>query len=158
MAKAPKPQKEPRKKSKGMASLFFSVVIVSMFLLKTTTIFVIMGMLPAIVAYYADVSKNMLYFRSLAACNLAGIMPFAADMIARGNTSSGFISIATDPITWLTIFGSAGVGALLVSACPMIARIFLDITQQGRIAGIEMKQRRIVEEWGIEVQRTEKQL
>jgi hypothetical protein len=155
MAKA---EKTTKKKSKGKMTLYIILTVISMFFLKTTTIFVIIGMFPAVVAYYADLSKKMLYFRSLAACNLAGVLPFAGDMISRNNTLSGFISIATDPMTWLVILGASGGGVLLAIVCPMIAHSFIDLTQQNRIISIELRQRRIVEEWGTEVQRDNKQL
>lgn len=145
-----------KKKKKANLPLLISVGLIAVVFLKTTAIFLVMGMLPSIVSYYADISHSKKYFRSLATCNLAGVMPYAAEMIARHNTSSSFVAVATDGITWLVIFSAAGFGWVLVSVCPSIARYIIDLLQKGRISRIEHIQRKLVEEWGIEVQRTEK--
>lgn len=151
-----KKQNSRPKQSKGKKTLYLIMLAGGLFVFKTTTIFIIIGMMPSIVAYYGDTSKTRLYFRALAAANLAGVIPFAGDMMTRGNSLSGFISVSTQPMTWLTVFGSAIFGSLLMVTCPMLARYFLDLTQQNRIITIEQKQKRIVEEWGEEVQRTGK--
>ncbi len=154
MAKSKQPTKV--KKKKANVPLIVGIGVVCVILFKTTVIFVVMGMLPSIVSYYADTSSSKKYFRSLATCNLAGIIPYAGEMMARHNTSSGFVAIATDGVTWLVIFSAAGLGWVLVSLCPSIARFIIDLSQRGRIVHIENIQKKLVEEWGIEVQRTEK--
>lgn len=144
------------KPSKGKRLFYLILLCCSLFAFKTTTIFIFIGMLPSIVAYYGDTSRKRLYFRSLSACNLAGVIPYAGEMMARGNTFSGFVDISTQLMTWFVIFGSAMMGTILMEFCPMLARHFIDVTQHKRITTLENKQKRIIEEWGEEIQYTTK--
>ena len=82
---ATKGMRKMRFKHKLMLILFS---LLMMALLRTGFVFFVIGMLPAIVAYYMDVSKYRYTFKSIFAANLSGMLPFITKIIATGPSSS----------------------------------------------------------------------
>ncbi len=122
-----------------------------MVLLRTGFMFVIIGILPAVVAYYVDVTAERYAFKTILAANLCGIMPFLEKMLITGPSSAVLQSIMGDAINWLIIYGSAMMGWLLVQICPSLAQTMVIGFHQSQVSRITHLQTKIVGEWGKEV-------
>lgn len=146
--KEKKPQKKMRKKYKIMLILF---CLFSMAFLRTGFIFIIVGMLPSIVAYYVDQSDHRYTFKSIFYCNTAGILPYLAQLIEYGPRSSNIQGIMDHPATWMVVFGAAGGGLLLTLITPVVAEMLVSSLHQNQVKGLQRAQKKIEKEWGSEI-------
>lgn len=131
--------------------LLIIISLVMMGLLRTGFVFFVIGMLPAIVAYYMDVTKHRYMFKSMFAANLSGMMPYITKIIYVGPSSTLLQEIMGDLTSWITIYGSAMVGWLLVKLCPMIAQVVVAGAQQTQHMRYDWLQKKLESEWGDEV-------
>jgi hypothetical protein len=132
---------------------FFLIIIslVLMVFLRTGFVFFVIGMLPAIVAYYMDVSKYQYTFKSIFSANLSGILPFVGMMIEKGASSMVQQEIMGSAATWMIVYGAALVGWLMVKVCPMLAKSLVRGFHQTQIMRYEWMQKKLEAEWGPEV-------
>ena len=129
--------------------IIFSILMMG--LLRTGFVFLVIGMLPCIVAYYMDVSKHRYSFQSIFATNLSGIMPYITKIIHTGPSSTLLQEIMGNSTTWITIYGAAFIGWLLVLVCPSIAQIMVAGIHQTQHMRYEWLQKKLENEWGDEV-------
>lgn len=129
--------------------IFFNLLMMG--LLRTGYVFFIIGMLPAIVAYYMDISKHRYTFKSVFAANMSGMMPYITKIIAHGPSSSGLQEIMGNSLNWFIIYGSALMGWALVKVCPMVAEMMVNGIHQTQIMRYQWLQKKLESEWGQEV-------
>lgn len=135
-----------RFKHKFMLMLFSLLLIV---VIRQGFVFFVIGMLPTIVAYYMDVSKQRYTFRSVMAANLSGMLPYLALIIRDGHAMS--LVIMGQSGTWFTVYGAALIGWLLVLVCPMLAQSMVLKVHQAQLARYSQLQKKLEGEWGPEV-------
>ncbi len=131
--------------------LLIVVSLVMMAVLRTGFVFFVIGMLPCIVAYYMDVSKQQYTFKSIFAANLSGMMPYIARIIENGPSSTMLQEIMGSSFTWFVVYGSAMMGFLLIKVCPMMAQAMVKGVHQTQIMRYEWVQKKLEAEWGPEV-------
>lgn len=151
-----KKTEKKEKKSGGRklsAAPMILIIVVLGVVIKTTIIFILLAMMPSIVAWYVDMRPGKPNFRTVMACNLSGVIPYALELIGNGNQTSQMLRLLTDPPTWFLIYASAGIGWLLVWGCPYAVELYLEVINSSRIAKLESMQRKLVDEWGPEVKR-----
>lgn len=129
--------------------ILFSLVMMGV--LRTGFVFFVIGMLPCIVAYYMDVTKQRYTFKSILAANLSGMMPFIAKIISVGPSSTLLQEIMGSSTNWVIIYGSALVGWMLVKVCPMAAQAMVAGVHQTQLMRYEWLQKKLEGEWGPEV-------
>jgi hypothetical protein len=155
MAKKPKDTANAGKQKKRAKRATLWLIIVSVFLvafLRTGFIFFILAMMPAIVASFLDRTHSRSKFHTVFACNLAGTLPFLGNIIKNHGANAEIQDVMGDPFNWLIIYAAAAFGWLLVYAAPAFATGFINMLHQGQIARLERMQRKIVAEWGHEVE------
>ncbi len=151
-SKGKKTEKEIKKKSKRTTFLIILISILCIIFLRTGFIFVVIALLPTIVAYYLDTTSSRAKFHTVFACNLSGLLPRIAEMLKEGNQSSSYTTeMMSNSMHWLTIYASAGFGWLLVFATPLFAQFIISAFNQGKISHFQSVQDRIIKEWGPEV-------
>jgi uncharacterized membrane protein len=156
MAKQEPKDKEkpaPRKMGKKYKIMLILFCLVSMAFLRTGFIFIIIAMLPSVVAYYFDQSDHRYTFKSIFYCNTAGILPYLAQLIQYGPRSSNIQGIMDHPVTWMVVFGSATGGLLLTLLGPIIGEILITSLHQTQVRNLQRAQKRIEKEWGSEISR-----
>ncbi len=141
-----------RKMGKGTVTLFIIVGMMAIVFIKSTFLFLLIAIIPSFAAYYGDLSETRRYYQSVIACNIGGMASYVAQLMANGNTWNGFENMATDMQTWLVIYSYAGLGYLLVWLCPIIAEMIIELSQQSKIMRLEAMQKRLVHEWGPEIE------
>lgn len=154
MAKKRSPENEEKKRKLTKRTTIL-LIILSLFLiafLRTGFIFFILAMLPSIVASFLDHSHSRSTFHTVFACNLSGTLPFIGQIIRNGGEQADVMAIMTDSLSWLVIYASAAFGWLLVFAAPVFATGLINMLHQGQITRLERMQRKIVAEWGHEVE------
>lgn len=151
-AKEASPAKPKRPKMRGRNKLLLIIgSLVMMGIFRTGFMFIIIGLMPTIVAYYVDVSRRRYTFKTIFACNLSGMMPFIGKMLSYGPSSTIMADIMGDASNWFMIYGSALIGWLLVKITPLIAHTMIGGFHGTQIARLKGNQKRIETEWGPEV-------
>lgn len=141
-----------RKKMRFKHKLLLIIIsLVLMGVLRQGFLFIIIGLLPSIVAYYMDVSSGRYSFKTIFACNLSGMLHYIGIMLHEGPSSIVLQSVMGNAQNWVIIYGSALLGWLLVEICPMIAQVMIVGFNQTQIGRIERLQKKIEGEWGPEV-------
>jgi hypothetical protein len=150
---------EPKgKSSKKLVILLLICSLVMVAVFKLGFIFFMLAMLPSVVAFYVDISRDRMNSQTVFACNLAGALPYMTQMLEEGVSSSAIQQVMTSTTSWLVIYASAGFGWLLIICMPICAQYFINTMHQRQIARLQRLQSRIVDEWGQEVSRFKKQI
>ena len=119
--------------------------------LSQTTIFLVIGMLPTIVAWLADRSKKRTLVLTVGAMNLAGCSPFLIQLWSKGHTLDLSLSIISDPFTVVVMYSAAGIGYIIDWALSgIVAKIMIE-RARGRVKAIKERQADLIERWGREV-------
>jgi hypothetical protein len=155
VAPAAAPPKEKKKGGKLKRALLYIAGAVLMVMIRLGFLFVLLGLLPSIVASFTDHTPRKDAFKTVLACNLAGMMPFLVSMVRRHGDFGTFQTIMTDPSVWLVVFSCAFGGFVLIFVCRYIAYLMLGITYQGELMVLENVQKKLLEEWGPQIKRKE---
>lgn len=142
--------KKSLKRRLGMSLLYIACIAMAV-IFKGRFIFLLFGMLPSVVAFISDPSKEKEIYRCVMACNLAGLLPHVPEVFMA--SSEDALRIITEPSLWLGVYTFAGIGWLLVWIMPHLSEVLTEINYHTRIARLEERQRRLIEEWGPEIQR-----
>jgi hypothetical protein len=124
-----------------------------LFTLKLGVIFVILAVLPTVVAYFMDNAPGKQVTRAIGVCNLAGALPWLLPMLIAGMRMERIeiIPLMTNPKAWIIIYGAAAGGWLLVFLCRFIARFLVVVFLEYKIASLERFQQKLVDEWGQQI-------
>lgn len=127
------------------ASLMLAIVFLA------TSLVLMVGMLPTMMAGLVDSSKDKMKTLTIGAMNLAGASPFVVELWARENSFADALNIVTDPVAIIVIYACAAVGYMIDWALSgMIASI---VHQRGkaRKKAIQKRKKELVERWGKKV-------
>lgn len=143
-----------RRIGKFRAFVYVTGIILLTFWLKFAMLLILIGMLPAIVARYVDDSEDGNHSRVILFCNFAGVLPFVGELLKKGISAESVSALMTTPHVWLVMYGAAAFGWALVWFFPQAVYFVLDMVQNNTIAKINTRQQQIVDEWGLEVEKT----
>ncbi|MBI1274472.1 hypothetical protein GC177_00680 [bacterium] len=141
-----------RSPSKGFALKLIGVSFFLVVVIQHSFIFLIAGMLPAIVASIVDRSQSRYQLKTVAAMNFAGVAPYLAELIQQKNAASAVQGMISMPSVWLMMYGVAGFGWIIAIASPKMVRHVIEMFSDNKIFAIEKEQQKLLEEWGSEIQ------
>ncbi len=146
-----------REKPRGLSPLTIILLIICIpllvMLLRTAAIFLALALLPSIVAYYVDRTATRYIFHTVFTCNLSATLPALGRIIKNGISDTEVQVVMGDAVNWLIIYGAAGFGWLLVYSAPVFSKGLINVMHQRKIRRLERTQKRIISEWGTEVER-----
>jgi hypothetical protein len=147
---------KPKKKGSFLNKVMMFIIVLSiMVIFRSGFLFLVVGLMPSIVAHYLDITRRRTRFHAVFACNMAGIVPYMAKILENiGNGNSYVTGLMSDSLNWLIIYSAAGFGWFLVYIVPIFARIFISIVNKGQVARIKLIQDGITKDWGDEVANT----
>lgn len=149
-------QKPQRKKSSvGFALrilLVFIVILSAVYL--PTAVFLFVGLLPSIVAFFVDSSRKKRKCVTVGAINLAGCMPFLLDIWFTDHSFSKAVSLLTEPTTIVMIYAAAGFGYVLDWFLTIVVSGYVYQRGSARIKVIQNYQQDLIKRWGVEVSNT----
>jgi hypothetical protein len=128
----------------------FVVSMAAVVVLQKGALFILLAMLPAIMAYFIDNHPKKAMFKTILACNFASTLPSLVPMIKAGLAMKQLdvSAIMGNPSTWLFVYSGAAAGWCLVFLCRMVARFIMILSYEYNIIHLEWVQRRLTEEWG----------
>jgi hypothetical protein len=131
----------------GLFSIFAIIAIQFAFL------FILLAMLPAIMAWFMDRTPDRSAFKTVFSCNLAGLLPSIMPIIKQAGSMKyqNIAGVMGDPKIWLMIYGGAAAGWCLVFLCRLIANLVITVRTEYHILGLERMQKKLAAEWGKRV-------
>jgi hypothetical protein len=126
------------------------IVLCTVLLLAALPLCVVLaaGMLPAGVAFLIDRSPRHDLARTVAAANLAGVVPPAAALLHLEFSFAGALTILREPHNWLIMYGAAAIGWGLHAAMPALAGIVLEFRARQAEQRLQARAAEIASEWG----------
>jgi hypothetical protein len=113
--------------------------------------FVILGFLPTLIAYFVDETPQMDLYKTVRAANLAGALPTFI-LLTKSDHPAAVLQIAmNDPNTWLMVYASSLCGWILIGLTQWVTYISMVASGEARIKTLEAAQKDMVEEWGEEL-------
>ena len=143
---------------KKKASSLFRFMLVATALLMALTlreasIFMLLGMLPSVVAYIVDKGPRRHIFATVAMMNLAGVFPYLLDIGLQPRVGTATVQALNDPMVWFFMYSAAAMGWVLVWLMPVLCGFGLHIAREGKVMKLEAECKKLLQEWGPEVQR-----
>lgn len=121
--------------------------------LQVGFIFFLFALLPSLVAFMIDDGPSKHIYKTVFACNLAGMLPTLATLVQGRAGVAQLQSTMADPAVWVIAYGAAAGGWVLVWGCRAVAMMLVGVACENRIGAIEKAKRRMVEEWGAQIKR-----
>ena len=120
-------------------------------LLNVGFIFMLLGFLPTVVAYFVDDTEKKDLYKTVRATNLAGILPSMMELTRHGNPGAALQIAMSDPSTWLIVYGSAAIGYGLIWFCRWGSYFSMIAAAETRIYLLEQAEKHLIDEWGEEI-------
>lgn len=144
----------PRRTRKRRTSLWTLALLIgpAALVMASTTIVMLAGMIPTMVAYVIDRDSKKPAAISVGGFNFCGCLPFAIDLIKAGDhgINRAFLTLA-QPLSWMLMFGAAAVGwAFYFGVPPLIAGAEVAKAER-RIEAMKKRKVALVQEWGPDV-------
>ncbi len=143
--------KKRRKKITWKGQILGLAGFLAAIIFMPTTILLLLGMIPTIVAGVIDRSGKGTKAITVGAMNLAGCTPFLIDLWTTSHTAEQAVTLVSDPRTMVVIYAAAGIGYLISWAMSGIVGTIM--VQRGtlRLKEIQKKQDELTVRWGREV-------
>jgi uncharacterized membrane protein len=145
----------PKKRGKLLPIILAILAIAGALTLQTIMIFVLIGLLPSIVAYIVDKTDNRSVFQTVFCCNLAGVLPYVAQLLIAHAGAAQTFMLMGDPLPWLSVYSAAALGWILVGAMPLLLRGILGLIYEREATQLAKMQAQLVKDWGEDVAKPE---
>lgn len=127
------------------------LAIAILLLLNVGFIFFLLGFLPTLVAYMVDDTPKKDLYKTVRACNFAGMLPTLVMLAEHEYPAAALQVTMSDPMVWLVVYGSAGLGWLLIAICRFVAYLLILTRNQARTMLLENTQEQLLKEWGDDI-------
>lgn len=151
MSKKETRAKRKRKTSRGQMVTLLMLGLFILIAALPTAIVVMVGVVPALVAYIIDTTPGRYACRCVALVNSAGVAIYVQKLWDGSNNLAGAIGIISDPFAWLAFYGSAAIGWGLFHSLPKIVVTMKEFNANRQIQSLISLQRDLVDEWGVDV-------
>lgn len=126
-------------------------VVVLMIVSLPTFVVVAVGMVPTVVHFMTRQEHDTSHGGSLAAINLAGVLPYLADLWREQPKLDDAFRIISDPYAVCVMLGSAALAFSIFWAAPQVAASIINVNAGRRLSGLIKAKDALVKEWGPEV-------
>jgi hypothetical protein len=132
-----------------LCTIFGGLII----LLQFGFVFLLLALLPAIMAFFVDHHPGRPVFKTVLTTNFAATLPYLVPMLLTGLhfKYNDISAVITSPRIWLVVYGGAAAGWCLVYLCSFIARFLLIITYEYKTIALERFQKKLLDEWGQQI-------
>lgn len=153
-AQRAKPQTAPGKgggAGKGRLLTTGLLMIPVVVVLLPTCVLLLIGMVPTVVAYMVDRTREKFLAITVGLLNFCGALPGIFELWAEGQAYDVAMSLATDPLFWLTSYGGAALGWIVYLALPALIGSYYAMTSGRRVQMLKKRQAELIQSWGEEV-------
>lgn len=137
--------------------LFLIFCLIGIVVLQIGFIFLILALMPTIVAFYTDTDRKRSIFKIVGSGNLAATLPTLIPMLKDAMRMKHYDieSVITDPMMWMFIYMGAAAGWAMIYICRFISRFVVTMTYEYNITNLKKQQKKLVDEWGEDIIRTD---
>lgn len=146
-----KQSKQPKKKGTLSYKILGFLLLVLALLLLPTSMLLVAGMMPSLVAYFTDPDRRKTSAISVGTVNLCGVLPFELTLWQGANSAEQAGQILRHLETWIIMYGAAAVGSVIYYAVPPVIGGFIALQSAARVSELERRQTALREAWGDEV-------
>jgi len=150
MAKG-KAEAKAAKKSGGGKTVLFMIIIGCLVPFGVPTLLICLGLIPTFVALVTDTDQSRSSLATIGYLNFAGVLPFLIDLWQKGQTMEAAVAILRDPLSWVVMLGSAGVGHLMLYTIPAIVSSMVFMRQEARLRTLREGVKQLEAIWGADV-------
>lgn len=136
---------------KGGAGKILFVLMIFLVTIWSTAILIIPGMLPTFVALITGKDREKTLALTMGATNFAGCLPFVLQLWSMGQNLDNAMKIMRDPMTWLVMLASAGVGYAIYAVVPGMVATIMAGSAGGKIAQLQKNLAELKTVWGDDV-------
>lgn len=140
---------------KGLGVIsWFIIISIGTFLFFVSSfaiLILVLGMSPTIVASVTDKRYGSCASRTVGAMNFMGILPFLFDLLKSSDPAVLAKELATTPSVWLSIYGCAFMGWVIIWVVPQITAAIFNVRAENKVENITKLQEVLVQEWGPEI-------
>ncbi len=136
----------------GMQTILIVVLMVGLMMVALPSFIIFAtGMVPTFVRLITQQDRNYYSFYTVAALNMAGVLPFLGELWMGDHTVDAALVMIGDVYTLFVMYGSAGAAVALFMVAPHIAAFILSLKASRRLTVLNQAQDRLLKEWGPEV-------
>jgi hypothetical protein len=135
----------------GGGSLAIAACILLVVTVLPLCLVVFAGMAPTIAAAVADRHPRRFLLRSVATCNVAGMVQPIGTLLHAGLTVYGAATVLFDPYQWLWMYGSSALGWVAYLGMPPLMRYIVEGRALRTEKELQERAKALIEEWGDEV-------
>lgn len=136
---------------KGGAGKILFVLMIFLVTIWSTAILIIPGMMPTFVALITGKDREKTLALTMGATNFAGCLPFVLQLWSMGQNLDNAMKIMRDPMTWLVMLASAGVGYAIYAVVPGMVATIMAGSAGGKIAQLQKNLTELKTVWGDDV-------
>jgi len=142
---------ERRKRGRSYLTWFLIVFAFLLVLAGPTVVVFGLGMLPTLVAFFIDRTKQKSNSLCVGSINFIGVFPYIMDLWSGINDFNASLIIIGDIFNLLVMYSAAAFGWFLFLTMPSIISSFVIVLQQRKVAQLRGEQKDLIDEWGAEV-------
>ena len=116
-------------------------------------IFMVVALLPGLIAYMTDVKPGKLASKTVLVMNISGLFPVVVSIMTGGVPDAAARAALESPQTWLLVYGFSFSGWLMVFMIPQVIKLYLEIQAEFLIKKMRFDQSQLEKEWGAEVKK-----
>lgn len=116
-----------------------------------TAVLVIVGMVPALVAWITSPAAQRYSALCIGYLSLAGVLPVAWNFLEAGPSAIQIGQYLSNPFVWLAMYSPAAIGWLVYFVVPQIHEMVFIHGLDRRRRRLSRRQQKLIEEWGPQV-------
>lgn len=137
------------RKSQAMRKVTLMIMaIVTAIIMAPFAAVVAIGMLPTMVAWFADERKEKDAALTVALLNFCGVAPNLITLWNKGGDMHHALQMMYDPFNLLMMYGAAGLGWMLISVMPPVMSFLISVRTEETMRKLDQRLKKLREEWG----------
>jgi len=128
------------------------LILLAMLIISLPTVLILFfGLLPTIVAFIVDRTKQRYAAFCVGGMNFSGVFPYLLDVWYGRHTVDEAMTVLTDVFALMVMYSSSAFGWIIYVMVPPVITTFLSVINERRISILRTRQREIIAEWGEDV-------
>ncbi len=145
------PVQNQRKKKSSASFWPLIMVLLLIAIAGPSALIVFFGMMPAVVAFLVDRTRQKYGPLCVTGMNFCGVFPVLLELWTGEHSFSAAFELLVDPMMLMMMYGAAAIGWMLFLAIPPVIATFIGVMMESRITYLRGIQKKIIDEWGEEV-------
>ncbi|MEM6811671.1 MAG: hypothetical protein AAF549_04305 [Pseudomonadota bacterium] len=133
----------------GWLFIFASLIMAIVFM--ASTLLLLVGMLPTIIAALIIQYKYRSKVLTIGALNFAGCFPYLLNIWMSQDRVSAMLDAISNPITIIVMYGAAGIGYVLNDFVTKAVKVMMMQSAKKRLEAIEKEKKNLEDRWGRKV-------